>query len=151
MDLSGSRPRTTAEISAAVKAKQRPVHHLTDLEVYFKTAEFVGLEGCGVPRGGELAGAVPRALGVHQPGRGDDQKAQGLDHGCVAGPETRGDVRGVRGGGGEVHGGDGVPETQNQRRGEGVYGGGAAGAPGGQAAAGRRRRRRDGDDAEKSA
>jgi len=44
MDLSGSRPRTTAEISAAVKAKQRPVHHLTDLEVYFKTAEFVGLE-----------------------------------------------------------------------------------------------------------
>ena len=44
MDLGGSRPRTTAEISAAVKAKQRPVHHLTDLEVYFKTAEFVGLE-----------------------------------------------------------------------------------------------------------
>ena len=44
MDLSGSRPRTTAEISAAVKAKQRPVHHLTDLDVYFKTAEFVGLE-----------------------------------------------------------------------------------------------------------
>ena len=44
MVLGGSRPRTTAEISAAVKAKQRPVHHLTDLEVYFKTAEFVGLE-----------------------------------------------------------------------------------------------------------
>ena len=44
MDLSGSPPRTTAEISAAVKAKQRPVHHLTDLDVYFKTAEFVGLE-----------------------------------------------------------------------------------------------------------
>ena len=44
MEISGSRPRTTAEISAAVKAKQRPVHHLTDLEVYFKTAEFVGLE-----------------------------------------------------------------------------------------------------------
>ena len=42
--IHGSRPRTTAEISAAVKSRQKPVNHLIDLEVYFKTADFVGLQ-----------------------------------------------------------------------------------------------------------
>jgi len=44
MDLLASRPRTTREISDAVKSRSKPVNHLIDLEVYFKTADFVGLQ-----------------------------------------------------------------------------------------------------------
>jgi hypothetical protein len=41
MDLG---PRTAAEISDFVKARKKPVNNLTDLETYFKTADFVGMQ-----------------------------------------------------------------------------------------------------------
>lgn len=43
-------PKNTAEISAMVKARQKPVDNSVSLEAYFTTADHVGLQVLGLLR-----------------------------------------------------------------------------------------------------